>query len=413
MSAPPPEPAQSRWDVVALAVMGGVMVGLTAGKVPPALAEIGTDLGMDRVTAGWLASLYFAVGAGCAVIAGMLGSRTSALAMVVGGLVVMAAGAAAGAFAPSSGLLLAMRVVEGIGFTTVAVAGPKLIFDATRPADRDVALGIWSIFMPAGMALAMLGTTLLLGELGWRGVWLLSVAVMLAFALLILAGTGTRRFPGQSRPEPGAPLDWAGARATLARPVLWYYAGAFLLYTVSWFAVAAWLPTFLVETQARSAMAAGLFTALVVGANMGGNLSGGWLLARGLAPLELARARLRDHGGDRRAHHRPVHRRRRENPSRHRLQHGQRRASRRRHRRHRGARAQAPPRPHVERLRDAGRGHRHADRAAALGHRGRRRGQLGERLVGDAGLSRARACGGGGRVGGGAAAHLLTPREAR
>ena len=35
MSAPPPEPAQSRWDVVALAVMGGVMVGLTAGKVPP------------------------------------------------------------------------------------------------------------------------------------------------------------------------------------------------------------------------------------------------------------------------------------------------------------------------------------------------------------------------------------------
>ena len=281
MSAPPPEPAQSRWDVVALAVMGGVMVGLTAGKVPPALAEIGTDLGMDRVTAGWLASLYFAVGAGCAVIAGMLGSRTSARAMVVGGLVVMAAGAAAGAFAPSSGLLLAMRVVEGIGFTTVAVAGPKLIFDATRPADRDVALGIWSIFMPAGMALAMLGTTLLLGELGWRGVWLLSVAVMLAFALLILAGTGTRRFPGQSRPEPGAPLDWAGGRATLARPVLWYYAGAFLLYTVSWFAVAAWLPTFLVETQARSAMAAGLFTALVVGANMGGNLSGGWLLARG------------------------------------------------------------------------------------------------------------------------------------
>lgn len=281
MSTKTSEPTSSRWDVVALAIMGGVMVGLVVGKVPPAMAEIGTDLGLDRVTAGWLASLFFAVGAGFAVIAGMLGSRSGARAMVAGGLLVMVIGAAIGAFAGSAGLLLASRVIEGVGFATVAVAAPKIIVDATRPADRDLALGVWSVFMPAGMALAMVATPLLLGGIGWRGVWLVSAAVVLAVALLIVAGTGARRWPGQPRRDSGAALDWAGARTTLARPVLWLFAGAFLLYTVSWFAVAAWLPTFLVETQERSATAAGLFTALVVAVNMGGNLSGGWLLSRG------------------------------------------------------------------------------------------------------------------------------------
>ena len=277
----------TRWDVVALAVMAGVMVGLTVGKVPPALGMIGADLGLDKVTAGWIASIFFVFGAGFAVIAGMLGSRTGARAMVTGGLLAMVIGALIGAFAASAGLLLASRVIEGIGFATVAVAAPKIIFDASRPTDRDLALGIWSSFVPTGMAIAMVATPLLLDSVGWRGIWLIAAGVVLFFILLVGFGTSPRRWPDQPRADPNTPLDWAGARETLARSVLWFYAGAFMLYSVTWFAVAAWLPTFLVETQERSAMAAGLFTALVVAVNIGGNLSGAWLLFKGVPRWSL------------------------------------------------------------------------------------------------------------------------------
>ena len=287
MTADTETAAGTRWDVVALAVSAGVMVGLTVGKVPPAMGMIGTDLGLDKVTVGWVASIFFAAGAGFGVIAGMLGSRTGARAMVIGGLLAMVIGALIGAFATSGGLLLASRVIEGIGFATAAAAAPKIVFDASRPADRDLALGIWSTFMPAGMALAMVATPLLLDTTGWRGVWLISAGVVLVFTVLVGLGTSRQRWPDQPRADPNAPLDWAGARETLARTVLWLYAGAFLLYTIAWFAIAAWLPTFLVETQGRSAMAAGLFTALVVAANMGGNLTGAWLLHKGVPRWSL------------------------------------------------------------------------------------------------------------------------------
>ncbi len=288
MSAPAPATGSSaeggirtRWTVVALSVAAGVMVGLTVGKVPPAMVAISADFGLDKVTAGWLASIFFAFGAGFAVLTGMVGSRIGARALLLAGLLVLALGSFAGAWAPGGGTLLAMRVVEGISFAAIVAAAPKLVFDAASTDDRDLALGIWSAYMPAGMAVAMVATPFLIDPLGWRGIWMLAAGAVLAVALLAAAGTSHRRWPEQPKREPGAAFDWAGVRATLPRRALWLYCGAFVLFTVQWFAVAAWLPTFLTETQGRSALAAALFSALVVATNALGNLAGAWLMHRG------------------------------------------------------------------------------------------------------------------------------------
>ena len=95
---------------------------------------------------------------------------------------------------------------------------------------------------------------------------------------LAVAGTSTRRWPEQKRPDARVSLDLAGVRETAGRPALWLYSVSFILFTVQWFAIAAWLPTFLTETQARSPVAAALFSALVVAVNCVGNVGGAWLL---------------------------------------------------------------------------------------------------------------------------------------
>ena len=49
---------RTRWDIVALALTAGYVVGMQFGKVPPALPMLQTDLGMSRVVAGLIASPF-------------------------------------------------------------------------------------------------------------------------------------------------------------------------------------------------------------------------------------------------------------------------------------------------------------------------------------------------------------------
>ena len=282
--------ARTRWGIVSIAVLAGVIVGFSVGKVPPAIALISEDFGLDKVTAGWLASVYFAFGAGFGVLTGMTGSRFGARALLLSGLLVLGLSGLAGAWATSGGMLLVIRVIEGIGFATIAAAAPKMVFDAASPGDRNLALGIWSAYMPAGMAIAMAVAPFLAESLGWRGLWWLSAAATLPAMALALLGTTRRRWPEQPRRDPDAKFDWVGARATVPVGGLWLYGAAFLLFTVQWFAIAAWLPTFLTETQGRSPIAAALFSALVVATNAAGNLIGAWLLHRGVPRYALLAA---------------------------------------------------------------------------------------------------------------------------
>ena len=272
--------ARTRWGVVAVTIFASVFVGYAVGKVPPTIGLISDEFALERVTAGWLASIFFAFGAGFGVLTGMTGARVGARALLLTGTLVLVLSGVAGALATSAVMLLAVRVFEGISFAAIVSSAPKITFDATRPEDRNLALGIWSGYMPGGMALAMVVAPFLAEALGWRSLWWLCAGAALVAAVLVAAGTTRRRWPEQPRRDADARFDWAGARATVPVGALWLYGGAFMLFTVQWFAVAAWLPTFLTETQGRGPIGAALFSALVVGVNVTGNLSGGWLMQR-------------------------------------------------------------------------------------------------------------------------------------
>ena len=279
--------ARTRWSVVAVAILAGVVVGYAVGKVPPTIGLVSDEFGLDKVTAGWLASIFFAYGAGFGVLTGLAGGRFGARALLLTGTLVLVLSGIAGAFATGAAMLLAVRVFEGISFAAIVASVPKITLDATRPEDRDLALGIWSAYMPAGMALAMVVAPFLAEPLGWRSLWWLCAGAALVAAVLALVGTTRRRWPEQPSRDAHAGFDWAGARSTLPVGALWLYGGAFLLFTIQWFAVAAWLPTFLIETQGRGPIGAALFSALVVGMNATGNLIGGWLMQKGVPRYAL------------------------------------------------------------------------------------------------------------------------------
>ena len=272
---------RTRWDIVALALAAGYIVGLQVGKVPPALPMLQAELGLSRVIAGLIASSFYGIGAVFGVAGGLLIDRLGARRMILAGGAVMALASLAGGLTGSGALLLATRVVEGFGFATLTVAAPKLIVAATGTGVRRFALGVWGTYMPIGMALSLVIATAFLASIGWRGLWFLNAGLIVIFLLAFTWGAG----PWRWRPPAvaGVAAGGAGVRATLARPGPWLFGACFVLFSIQWLALMTWLPTFLIEAQARSLAGAALLTALIVSTTALGALAGASLLHRGAA----------------------------------------------------------------------------------------------------------------------------------
>jgi MFS family permease len=81
-------------------------------------------------------------------------------------------------------LLLAARVVEGLGFITVVVAIPTLLLRIAAPRDQRLAMAFWATYMPAGAGSMMLVAALVLPDTSWRWAWWIaggaSAAMLLA-----------------------------------------------------------------------------------------------------------------------------------------------------------------------------------------------------------------------------------------
>jgi len=269
------EPRTS-WTSVWVVFAAGLGAGAYICKVPPALPLLRADLGLTLVQSGFIATIFYAMGGLVGVFVGALVDRYGQKRLALLGLALMSIGGVAGVFCRSFPELLATRFLEGIGFMLMTVAGAPLLTAATEEKDRPMAFSLWSAYMPAGGALALLAAPLALATFGWRSLWL-GVAAYTALVAVLLArmvpaprfggGIGSLRLVAESVMRPGS----------LALCVV------FICYVGQWSSLMIWLPTFLVDERGASPSAASLVTALYVAANIPGCLAGGWVLKRGVA----------------------------------------------------------------------------------------------------------------------------------
>jgi len=171
-------------------------------------------------------------------------------------------------------VLLGSRVIEGLGFLMITVAGPAALQRIVTGGRRDFAFALWSCYMPAGMAIAMLASQ---AFDDWHAYWWCAgIAAGVALASIAVLAPPTPR---------GAALSWQGLRQDTvdtmgaAGPML--LALSFTLYSLMFFALFTFLPVLLMEQLGLTLAAAGLYSAIASAANVVGNLGAGVLLARG------------------------------------------------------------------------------------------------------------------------------------
>ncbi|HKB32895.1 MAG TPA: DHA2 family efflux MFS transporter permease subunit [Candidatus Dormibacteraeota bacterium] len=196
--APPQQQVSGRtWAALAILCLGAFLVVLDTTIVNIAIPSIMTGLhsSLDQVL--WVLNAYTLVYAALLITGGRLGDLYGPRRLLIVGILVFGGASVACALAPSAGILIAARVLQGVGGGLMTPQTLALI-PAIVPANRrGRAIGLWS--GSAGLAAAV-GPSLggvLVTTAGWRWVFLVNVPVGIvaiagAYALLPKVVPGRR-----------------------------------------------------------------------------------------------------------------------------------------------------------------------------------------------------------------------------
>jgi DHA2 family methylenomycin A resistance protein-like MFS transporter len=185
-----------------LAALGFFLITLDILIVTIALTSIARDLGGTTASLQWVIDAYTVLFAALLLLAGNLSERFGAKRAFGVGVAVFLVTSIACAVAPSIGVLIAARALQGAGAALMLPASMALIREAFPGArERARALGIWAVGGAVATALGPVPGGALT-TIDWRLVFAINLPVCIMMILLLRTVASS-----PSRPEP---FDWAG-----------------------------------------------------------------------------------------------------------------------------------------------------------------------------------------------------------
>ena len=165
---------RGRW-VIAATVLGSGIAFLDATVVGIALPSIGRDFHGGVGTLQWVVTGYSLTLAAFLLLGGSLGDRYGRKRIFSIGIVWFAVASAICGIAPNAGLLIAARVVQGVGGALLTPGSLAILQASFRPDDRARAIGAWSgLGGVAGAAGPLVGGYLIaIGS--WRWVFFINL----------------------------------------------------------------------------------------------------------------------------------------------------------------------------------------------------------------------------------------------
>lgn len=164
---------------------GWFMVIVDATIVNIALPKLGKEFGASVSGLQWVVDGYTVVFAGLLLSAGWLGDRLGGKRVFQSGLAVFIAASAACGFAPGLGLLIAARVVQGLGAALLVPSSLALLQAGySDRAGRARAIGIWGMVGGVASGSGPLLGGILAQALGWRWIFFVNLPVGMVGMLL-------------------------------------------------------------------------------------------------------------------------------------------------------------------------------------------------------------------------------------
>lgn len=221
---------RTRWLTLLALSLGISMIIVDATIVNVAIPSIVRDLGLDGSGAQWIVSVYPLVFAALLITLGRTGDIVGRKKLYVFGLVTFVGSSMLAGLAPSGPLLLAARVLQGVGGAAIAPATQSILNTTFRGRERAVAFAVYGSVIGGMAALGPLLGGWLTTNVSWRWAFLINLPVG------IIALVATLLWVAESRDEHARAGFDAPGFATLTLGLAAIVFGLIEGYTYGWLA---------------------------------------------------------------------------------------------------------------------------------------------------------------------------------
>ena len=240
--------------------------------IPPLFVSIAEDLDISVAVAGQLATATFATWAVSVVLCSPLSDSLGRRLMAITGLTILAATSIASAFAPNVEVMLALRLLAGLGGGMIPPNSVAAVSEVISPEKRAQAVGGLMAVNIFAIAISVPLFALLAEWHGWR-VSVAASGLVLALALVL----NLVWFPRDST-ERIRDFSFA-ARYKALLSVRFFRAVVFVMVSqrMAYWAMVTFFAAFLIKTYGLSVGSVALPLAALAGAQIVGSYSAGFI----------------------------------------------------------------------------------------------------------------------------------------
>jgi EmrB/QacA subfamily drug resistance transporter len=187
---------RSAWSILPPLILGFFMIMVDTTIVNIAVPTLQTELDASLVAVGWVNSAYLLSYAVLLLLAGRLGDRYGPKPVFVVGLLVFTLASAWCGFSGSIEMLIAARVVQGVGAALMTPQTMAMITRVFPPRQRGAAMGLWGATAGVATIAGPLLGGVFVESWGWEWIFFVNVpvgVVALWFALTRLPRLATNK----------------------------------------------------------------------------------------------------------------------------------------------------------------------------------------------------------------------------
>lgn len=199
------EDPRRRALILAAMCIALVAVIASVSSLNVALQALAADLGASQSELLWMVNGYTLALAALLLPVGAIGDRWGRKPVLLAGLVLFSVANVVSALAATAGLLIAMRVVAGVGAAMIMPVTLSVITTSFPIEERGRAVGIWAGFAGAGGIIGLVASAAIIDNATWP--WIFAVPVALAAVSFAL----TAAVVPHSREHVSAGFDIAGS----------------------------------------------------------------------------------------------------------------------------------------------------------------------------------------------------------